>query len=67
MPSVDGDTIRSLREARGWTRMELATRAGVGYWTVVKYEQGRSQKPEYNTLRRIADALVVTTDDLLTR
>lgn len=34
-----GDVVRKLREDRGWTQQQLATKAGVGRPAVVKVEQ----------------------------
>lgn len=39
---VDTDAIRGLRERRGWSVTDLATRCGVSPRTVEGWEQGRS-------------------------
>jgi putative transcriptional regulator len=56
-------TIRELREARGWSQLELANRLGVTPSTVYNWERGRSE-PTASTLRRIARVFEVSMDDI---
>ncbi len=61
-----GDRIRRFRLAKGLTQTELAARIGVPQQTVTYYEvHGVSPPPEL--LVKLADALDVTTDELLGR
>jgi putative transcriptional regulator len=56
-------TIRELREAKGWSQLELANRLGVTPSTVYNWERGRSE-PTASTLRRIARTFEVSMDDI---
>src|ERR1700751_2694665 len=61
--------MRRLREARGlrkWSQSALATRAGLPPSSIAHFETG-TRKPSFDTLRRLATALEVTTDYLLGR
>jgi HTH-type transcriptional regulator / antitoxin HipB len=57
-----GVRLKELRESRGWTQAQLATRAKVERSTIQNVESGRVRRP--NTLPHIADALGVTVEDL---
>lgn len=63
-----GGRIRELRELAGLTQEQLAERAEVegGDSAVCFYETGR-REPRLATLRRIADVLNVTLDELVPR
>jgi putative transcriptional regulator len=56
-------TIRQLREARGWSQLELANRLRVTPSTVYNWERGKSEPPA-STLRRIARVFEVSMDDI---
>lgn len=58
--------LRELREAAGWSRTELARRAGVNARTIEAYETGNAEAtvPRFT---RLADALGVTLDELAGR
>lgn len=45
-----GQRIRNLRLALGWTQREIAAQIGVSRRTVIRYEQGRTQRPQGWTL-----------------
>jgi transcriptional regulator with XRE-family HTH domain len=60
------ERLKCARELRGWNQSELATRAGMPPSSIAHFESG-SRKPSFDTLRRIANALEVTTDYLLGR
>jgi len=47
--------LRELRQARGWSRLELARRAGVSEWTIWAIEQGHSAG-RADTARKISRA-----------
>ena len=57
--------LSSLRAARSWTRERLAAEAGVSLATIWRMEHG--QYPRVEHLIAIADALGVSTDELLGR
>lgn len=58
-----GDTIRKLREERGWTQIELAKRAGVNKSTVVRLE-ANDPTILLDTVALVAQALGVALEDL---
>ncbi len=61
-----GNHIIRRREARGWTRVDLATAAGVPHTTIRNIEKGqRSKKPQEQTIRAIAAALGNDADVML--
>lgn len=60
------DRLRDARELRGLNQAELAKRAGLQPSAVSHFETG-TRKPSFDNLKRLADALEVTTDYLLGR
>ena len=58
--------LRGAREKRALSQAELAQRAGLQASAVSHFETG-NRKPSFDNLRRLADALDVTTDYLLGR
>jgi len=50
-----GDTIKELREIRGWRQEDLAERAGVGRSNIGAYET-KHCLPQLETLAKIAAA-----------
>lgn len=61
------ERLRTAREQlRQWSRIELAQRAKLPPSSIAHFETG-SRKPSFDTLRRLATALEVTTDYLLGR
>ena len=58
--------LRAAREKRGLSQGELGKRAGFQASAISHFETG-SRKPSFDNLRRVADALEVTTDYLLGR
>ncbi len=61
------ERLRTAREKiRKWSQSELATRAGLPPSSIAHFEAG-ARKPSFDTLRRLANALEVTTDYLLGR
>lgn len=59
-----GDRIKDARERRGLTQEELAEKVHVVRQTVSKWEKGQSV-PDADTLMALAEALNVTTSDLI--
>jgi len=57
--------VRLLRERRGWSREDLASRAKVSFPTLVRVELGGT--PSVRSLLGLADALGVTLDELVGR
>jgi transcriptional regulator with XRE-family HTH domain len=58
--------LRDAREKRSLNQAELAKRAGLQDSAISHFETG-TRKPSFDNLRRLADALDVTTDYLLGR
>jgi transcriptional regulator with XRE-family HTH domain len=57
--------IRDCRYAKGWGPDELAHRASISRTALYQIESGKTEQPRAGTLRRIAEALSVSTDTLL--
>jgi transcriptional regulator with XRE-family HTH domain len=60
---MDG-TIRRLRQLRALSQRELAQRAGLDTATINRIERGK-QKPMPRTIRKLAYALGVTTEEII--
>ena len=61
-----GGQVRVRRESKGWTRTELARRAGLVSDTHVRLiEDGRRADPQASTVVKLAKALGCTPDALL--
>jgi transcriptional regulator with XRE-family HTH domain len=58
--------LRHWRERRGYSVRELARRAGVGYVTVVRIENGHIS-PTVTMLERLAKALKIDVRDFFPR
>lgn len=58
--------LRAAREARGLSQSELAVRSGFQPSAISHFETQR-RSPSFDNLRKLADALRVTTDYLLGR
>lgn len=56
-------TIKALREARGWTQLELGNKLGVTPVTVYNWERGQHM-PTALQLRALAKAFGVSMDDI---
>lgn len=54
--------VKELRQAREWSREQLAAAAGVSLYTVINFEQGKGVQA--TTARKIANALGVSLDEL---
>jgi transcriptional regulator with XRE-family HTH domain len=57
--------VRDCRYAKGWGPDELASRASISRTALYQIESGKTEHPRAGTLRRIAEALSVSTDALL--
>jgi len=60
------ERLRKAREHRDLNQAELGKRAGLQVTAISHFETG-TRKPSFDNLRRLADALNVTTDYLLGR
>ena len=59
--------IKKYRDKKGLSQDQLAKLADVTYTTLVKLESGANKNPTIKTLKKIADALEVAIDDLVSR
>ena len=59
-----GSLLKRHRDAAGLTQEELAGRAGLGERTISNLERGISKAPYRATVRRLADALGLSGEDL---
>ena len=59
------ERVLVTRRERGWTRRELARRAGLHEQHLAKVERGNRVRVEAETVRKLARALGCTTDYLL--
>ena len=57
--------IRELRQAKGWTQVELSRRSGVVQSVISDVECGKRNAGVY-TMLKIAKTLEVTLDEILT-
>ena len=60
-----GRILREWREDRGYSRRELAARAGVSEKAVENLERGMTQNPSFQTVVRLCGALDVPLDELV--
>lgn len=59
-----GQRLRRIREERGVSVQDLATRAGVPYHTIYRVEHGMHASVRLDVAKKIAHALGVTLDYL---
>ncbi|MCD6219551.1 helix-turn-helix transcriptional regulator [Candidatus Calescamantes bacterium] len=57
--------IKKYREKKGISQDKLSKLAGVTLHTITKIESGATLDPRIETVKKIADALCVSVDDLL--
>jgi transcriptional regulator with XRE-family HTH domain len=61
------ERLKTARDKlREWSQVELAAKAGMPPSSIAHFEAG-ARKPSFDTLRKLANALEVTTDYLLGR
>jgi transcriptional regulator with XRE-family HTH domain len=60
-----GKRLIVIRERRMWTQARLADKAGVSPTTVSGIESGRISRPHFDTLRKLARALGVEPEELV--
>jgi transcriptional regulator with XRE-family HTH domain len=63
--SLAGRKLAAIRERRMWTQVRLAEEAGVSPTTVSGIESGRISRPRFGTLRKLARALGVDPEELI--
>lgn len=65
MPARLGTVIKSRREARGMSQVELATKAKIARPYLIRLESGQQKNPSLAVLKRLAKALGVRVTRLL--
>jgi len=60
------DRLRKQREQKGLSQAELAEKAGLQVTAISHFETG-GRSPSFDNLRKLADALAVTSDYLIGR
>jgi len=63
--STLSENIKKYRAKLGISQDKLSKRANVTYNTIIKIESGATSNPRVETLKRIADALNVSVDNLI--
>lgn len=61
------ENIRKIRKKKGLSQEKLARLADISNNTLVKIEMGMAKEPTITTVRKIADALNVSIDELVGR
>lgn len=64
--SILGQNIKRIREEKGISAYKLSKLAGVGVATIAEIESGKRQSLNTSTIEKVANALSVTVDELLT-
>ena len=64
-PKRLGRVLKTLREEKGLTQVDLANKAKVGRTYIVKLETGDKKNPSLDILKKLAKALGVPVTDLL--
>jgi transcriptional regulator with XRE-family HTH domain len=59
--------IKKLRKKHEISQEELARKAGITYSTLIKVESGANDNPTIKTVKKIANALNVSLDELIGR
>ncbi len=65
--SIIAQNIKKYREKNGISQDKLSKLAGITLNTITKIESGATPDPRIETVRKIADALGISVDDLLKR
>ena len=60
-----GENIRKYRLQKEMSQDRLSKLADVAFHTIVKIESGETPNPTIETVKKIADALDVSLDDLM--
>jgi transcriptional regulator with XRE-family HTH domain len=66
MMETIGDKIRKLIKDKEMTQEELARKADIPYSTLIKIISGNVDNPTVRTIQKLAVALDVSVDELLT-
>lgn len=61
------DNIKKYRKKMGWSQQKLAEKSGLSYNAIAKLEQGVAKQPTIQTICKLADAFLISIDDLIGR
>jgi len=59
------NNLKEYRNKKGWSQEKLAREADVSYQAVIKIERGYTKSPRLGTIIKIAKALGVSLDKLV--
>ena len=60
-----GNNIKKYRDKLGISQSKLSKITGINLYTITKIEFGATSDPRIETLKKIADGLGVSVDDLI--
>ena len=63
--STIGDNIKKYRNELGISQDQLSKKSDLAFHTIAKIEAGSTLNPTIETVKKIADALGVSLDDLM--
>jgi len=63
--STIGDNVKKYRKLAGISQDVLSKKANLAFHTIAKIEAGSTPDPRIETVKKIADALGVSLDDLM--
>lgn len=63
--SIIAKNIKKFREKKGISQDKLSKLAGITLHTITKIESGATPDPRIETVKKIAEALGVSVDDLI--
>lgn len=63
--STIGKNIKKYRNKLGISQDTLSKKANLAFYTIAKIEAGATPNPTIETVKKIADALGVSLDDLM--
>jgi len=66
MAEIFSERLKAVRERRGMSQADLAKKAGLQPTAISHFETG-TRSPSFDNLRKLADALTVSTDFLMGR
>jgi len=59
-----GEMLRTLRKEKGYTQRELGERVGIDFTYVSKIETGKSNPPNREVLKKMADVLGIEEEEV---
>ncbi len=62
---IESSKIKRIREKMGLSQEKLARLADVSNNTIINIEAGKQQNPTVDTIKKIAEALNVSVEDLI--